>query len=234
VATPHINSNMEDIANVVLMPGDPLRAKYIADNFLKDVKLVNSIRNMTAYTGFYKGKKVTVFPSGMGIPSIGIYAYELYKFYNVDTIIRVGSCGTYKKDLNLFDIILVDKSYSESNFAKTYLGIDTSEAKGCDELNNKIKETALTLNKKVEIGNVYCSEAFYSLVENESSLIEDKNCLAVEMESYALFHIAKSLGKKASTVLTVSDSLVTKEETTSLEREQGFSDMILLTLESII
>lgn len=113
-------------------------------------------RNMTAYTGFYKNKKVT---SGMGIPSIGIYAYELYKFYNVDTIIRVGSCGTYKEHLNLFDIILVDKSYSESNFAKTYLGIDTNEAKGCDEVNNKIKETALDLNKKVEIGNVYCSDA---------------------------------------------------------------------------
>lgn len=234
MATPHISSNMEDIADVVLMPGDPLRAKYIADHFLKDVKLVNSVRNMTAYTGFYKDKKVTIFPSGMGIPSIGIYAYELYKFYNVDTIIRVGSCGTYKEDLNLFDVILVDKSYSESNFAKTYLGIDINEAKGSEEVNNKIKETSLTLNKKVEIGNVYCSEAFYSLVEKESNLIKDKNCLAVEMESYALFHIANSLNKKASTVLTVSDSLVTKEETTSLQREQGFNDMILLTLESII
>lgn len=234
MATPHISSNKEDIASVVLMPGDPLRAKYIADHFLKDVKLVNSVRNMTAYTGFYKDKKVTVFPSGMGIPSIGIYAYELYKFYNVDTIIRVGSCGTYKEHLDLFDIILVDKSYSESNFAKTYLGIDTNEAKGSEELNNKIKETSIKLNKKVEIGNVYCSEAFYSLVEKESNLIKEKNCLAVEMESYALFHIANSLGKKASTILTVSDSLVTKKETTSLQREQGFSDMILLTLESIL
>lgn len=234
MATPHITSKVEDIANVVIMPGDPLRAKYIAEHFLSDVKLVNSVRNMTAYTGFYKDKKVTVFPSGMGIPSIGIYAYELYKFYNVDTIIRVGSCGTYKEDLNLFDIILVDKSYSESNFAKTYLGIDTNEAKGCEELNNKIKDTALTLNKKIEVGNVYCSEAFYSLVDKESILIKDKNCLAVEMESYALFHIANSLGKRASTILTVSDSLVTKEETTALEREQGFNEMILLTLESII
>lgn len=232
--TPHNEAKLGEIAKTVLMPGDPLRAKYVAKKYLTDVKLVNTVRNIFAYTGLYKGKEVTIMASGMGMPSIGIYSYELYKFYNVDTIIRVGSCGTYKEDLNLFDIILVDKSYSESNFAKTYLGIDTNEAKGCEELNNKIKDTALTLNKKIEVGNVYCSEAFYSLVDKESILIKDKNCLAVEMESYALFHIANSLGKRASTILTVSDSLVTKEETTALEREQGFNEMILLTLESII
>ena len=234
MATPHITSNIEDIADVVLMPGDPLRAKYIADHFLEEVKLVNSVRNMTAYTGYYKGKKVTIFPSGMGNPSMGIYAYELYKFYNVDTIIRVGSCGTYKEDINLFDVIVVDKSYSKSSFAKTYLGIDTNEAIGSKELNNRIVETANKINQRIALGNVLCSDTFYSMVEDSNELIKEKNCLAVEMESYALFHIANSLNKKASTILTVSDSVVTKEETTAEQREKGFNDMILLALESII
>jgi len=234
MATPHITSSVEDISNVVIMPGDPLRAKHIATNFLTDIKEVNSVRNMIAYTGFYKGKKITVFPSGMGIPSMGIYAYELYKFYNVDTIIRVGSCGSYKEELDLFDVILVDKSYSESNFAQAYLGIDTNVASGSSDLNNKIAESANKLNKKITIGNVYCSECFYSLLDKKSNLIDDNNCLSVEMESYALFHIATSLNKKASTVLTVSDSIVTKKATTPQEREQGFNDMITLVLESVI
>ena len=166
--------------------------------------------------------------------SIGIYAYELYNFYDVDTIIRVGSCGSYKEDLNLFDIILVDKSYSDSNFAKIYCGMDTNVSTGSNEINEKIKKIANDINKKVHIGNIYCSECFYSLLDTESNLIKDKDCLGVEMESYALFHIANSLNKKASTVLTVSNSFVTGCETTAKEREQGFNDMILLVLESII
>lgn len=233
MATPHITSDINDIAPVVIMPGDPLRAKYISENFLTDVKQVNSVRNMTAYTGFYKGKKVTIFPSGMGIPSIGIYAYELYKFYNVDTIIRVGSCGSYKKDINIFDIVLVDNSYSESNFALTYYGEDTNVAKSSDTLNKRIIDTANRLNKKINIGNIYCSECFYTL-NKESNLIKEYDCVGVEMESYALFHIAKSLNKEASTLLTVSDSFVTKEQTTALERERNFNEMISLALESII
>jgi len=234
MATPHINSNVEDIAKIVIMPGDPLRAKHIAENFLEDVKLVNTVRNMTAYTGTYKGKKVTVFPSGMGIPSIGIYAYELYKFYDVDTIIRVGSCGSYKEDIDLFDVIVVDKSYSTSNFSEAYLGSCNNESEGTKKLNEKIMNTANNIGQKIIYGNVFCSEAFYSLIENKSNLIEDKNCLAVEMESFALFTIAKSLNKDAATILTVSDSIVTKKETTSLQRQKSFNDMILLALESIL
>ena len=111
--TPHNEAKIDDISSIVIMPGDPLRAKYIADNFLDDVTLVNSVRNMFGYTGFYKGTKLTVFASGMGMPSMGIYSYELYKFYNVDTIIRIGSCGAYSPDLNLFDTILVDNAYTE-------------------------------------------------------------------------------------------------------------------------
>ena len=119
--TPHNNANINDIAKTVIMPGDPLRAKYIAENFLENSKLVNSVRNMLAYTGTYKGKEITVFASGMGMPSIGIYCYELYKFYNVDTIIRIGSCGAYTEDLNIFDTILIDRTYTEGNFAKASL-----------------------------------------------------------------------------------------------------------------
>lgn len=234
MATAHITSDINDIANIVIMPGDPLRAKYIAEHFLTDVKLVNSVRNMLAYTGYYKDKLVTIFPSGMGLASIGIYAYELYKFYNVDTIIRVGSCGSYQENLDLFDIILVDESWSDSNFAKIYCGVDTNVSIGSYEINSKIKEVANKINKKVHIGNIYCSECFYSLLDTDSTLIKEKNCLGVEMESYALFHIASSLNKKASTVLTVSNSFVTGRETTAKQREQGFNDMILLVLESII
>lgn len=232
--TPHIAANIGDIASIVIMPGDPLRAKYIADNFLTDVIEVNSIRNMLAYTGMYKNKRVTVFPSGMGIPSMAIYAYELFNFYNVDTIIRVGTCGSYKNNLNLYDVILVDKSYSDSNFAKTYLGLDTNVANSSSKINENIIKTANRINKTINIGNVYCSECFYSLVKEINPLIKEYDCLSVEMESYALFHIATSLNKEASTVLTVSDSLITHEETTPLEREKGFNDMILLVLESIL
>lgn len=234
MVTTHIETNIEDISSTVIMPGDPLRAKFIAEKFLTDIKLVNSVRNMTAYTGYYKGKKVTVFPSGVGIPSMGIYAYELYEYYNVDTIIRVGSCGTCKEDINLFDIILVDNSYSESNFTKSYLGIDSNVSSGNSYLNNKIIDTAKKLGQNIILGNVFCREVFYSIVTEPSPLVKQHDCLAFEMESYALFHVARSLNKKASTVLTVSDSVITNEAASPKEREQGFSDMILLVLESIV
>lgn len=234
MATPHITSNLEDIASTVIMPGDPLRARHIATTFLQDVKEVNSIRNMTAFTGYYKGKRVTVFPSGMGIPSMAIYAYELYQFYHVDTIIRVGTCGSFKEDIHLYDIILVDKSYSDSNFAKAYLGLDTNVSVGDSLLNETILSVAKTKNQKVHVGNVYCSECFYSLVKEENPIIKKYDCLSIEMESYALFHIANSLNKKASTVLTVSDSVVTQEQTSPEERQNKFNDMILLVLDAIL
>lgn len=234
MATPHITSNIEDIASTVIMPGDPLRARHIATTFLQDVKEVNSVRNMTAFTGYYKGKRVTIFPSGMGIPSMAIYAYELYQFYHVDTIIRVGTCGSFKEDINLYDLILVDKSYSDSNFAKSYMGIDTNVSMGNSLLNQKILLKSEQMKQNIHVGNVYCSECFYSLVEEENPMIKKYDCLSVEMESYALFHIANSLNKKASTVLTVSDSVVTNEQTSPEERQNKFDDMILLVLEAIL
>ena len=138
--TPHISSKKEDIAKTVLCPGDPLRAKYIAENFLENPRLVNSVRNMLAYTGTYKGRNITVFSSGMGMPSMGIYCYELYKFYDVDTIIRIGSCGAYDEALNIFDTLIVEKSYTEGNFAKALNNKDCHLIEADEYLNSVIKQ----------------------------------------------------------------------------------------------
>jgi purine-nucleoside phosphorylase len=229
--TPHIEAKKEDIAKTVLMPGDPKRAKFIAENFLENYKLVNSVRGMTAYTGEYKGKKITIFPSGMGNPSMGIYSYELFKFYDVENIIRIGSCGAYTKDLNLYDVVLVSSSYSDSSYAKAQNNRESSEISPSAELNNKIKERAGELGIPVTEGTIHCSDVFYR--ENSEAykkFNEDHNCIGVEMESFALFHNAEVLGKNAACLLTVSDSLVTKEKTTSEEREKRFTEMIEIAL----
>ena len=151
--TPHNEALKDDIAKVILMPGDPLRAKYIADNFMEDVKLVNTVRNMFGYTGTYKGKRITVFASGMGMPSIGIYSYELFKFYDVDTIIRIGSCGAYNEDLNLLDTILVESSYTEGNYAYELMEDDCHIMESNSEINTIIKNTAKDLNIPYVNGN---------------------------------------------------------------------------------
>ena len=231
MATPHISANLEDIAPVVIMPGDPLRAKFIAEKFLKDAKEVNKVRNILAYTGLYNGKRVTIFASGMGNASMGIYAYELYNFYNVETIIRVGSCGAFKEEHKIMDMILATSSVSDSSFAKVFNGSTYEKVSSNMELNNHILEIAHNLKYKIHPGPVYSSDVFYNQVE-KSSLVK-KYCLAVEMETFALFTIAKHLNKKATAILTISDSFVTKEETTSLMREKGFTDMMELALKSI-
>lgn len=230
--TPHIEAKLGEIAKTVLMPGDPLRAKYIADNFLTEVRLVNGVRNIYAYTGLYKGKEVTIMASGMGMPSIGIYSYELYKFYNVENIIRIGSAGAYTNSLNLYDVVLADCAYSKSSFAKVQ-GYDEEIIKASEKLNNKIKEVANKLNKKIIEGTVHSSDVFYGDVDI-NDLYTNKKCLCVEMESFALFYNAMKLKKQASCLLTISDNLVTKEETTSTERQTAFNDMIELALESVI
>ena len=228
--TAHNEAKKEEIAKVVIMPGDPLRAKYIAETFLSDYRLVNKVRNMYAYTGFYKGVELTVMASGMGMPSIGIYSYELFNNYNVDTIIRVGSCGSYTENLNLFDVILVDKSYSDSSYAYVQNGYASNNIESNREVNNKIKEVSDNLNIKITECDIYSSDVFYK----NDSVNKFDNCLAVEMESFALFHNAKILNKKAACILTVSDSFITREETTSEEREKSFNKMILLALEAAI
>ena len=234
--TPHNEAKKEDIADIVLMPGDPLRAKYIADNFLDNAKLVNCVRNMFGYTGYYKNKKITVFASGMGMPSMGIYAYELYKFYDVKYIIRLGSCGAYTPDLNLFDTILVNTSYTEGNFAYGLEGIDCHIANADNNLNNILQKTANTNNINLIKGNVICSEIFDYYVKDLNALIDrfpkDLNIIAAEMESFSIFYTAKYLNKKAACLLTVVDSHYKKQEISADERQNSLNDMIKLALNS--
>ena len=234
MATPHIESKKEDIAKVVLMPGDPLRAKFIAENFLENYRQINSVRNCFGYTGTYKGHEVTVFASGMGMPSMGIYSYELFKFYDVDTIIRIGSAGSYTEDLDLYEVLLVEGAYSESTFAKTQGNETRNILYSNKEVNNKIEEKANELNIKINKGIVHSSDVFYKENENFRELNQNYGCVAVEMETFALLHNANVLNKKASAIVTISDNLVTHKETTSEERQNSFTNMMKIALETAI
>ena len=233
----HCNAEKKDIEKTVLMPGDPLRAKYIADNFLQDARLVNTVRNMLAYTGTYNKKPVTVFSSGMGMPSMGIYAYELFKFYDVENIIRIGSCGAYNEELNLFDTILVDKSYNEGNFAFAWNQKDEHVAEADRELNERLEETAKKIGIPYIKGNTYCNEVFDGYLEDMDGFIarfpKNLNIIACEMEAFALFYIAKYFRKKAACLLTVVDSHYKNQESTSEERERSLNSMIKIAMESL-
>ena len=231
--TPHNEAKKRDFAKVVIMPGDPLRAKYIAENFLDDYELVTDVRNVLGYTGHYKGKEVSVMASGMGIPSMGIYAHELYKFYDVDKIIRVGSCGSYKPEIKVRDLILVDKAVTNSSFSLEYACLKEDVVSSSLSLNTKILDTAKMNNMNINYGNIYTSEVFYSIIDKQSPKVAMHDCLGVEMETFALFYVAKMLNKEAACILTVSDSLVTHEEISAIKREQSLNDMIKLALESI-
>ena len=234
----HCNAKKEDIAKTVLMPGDPLRAKYIAENFLENAKLVNTVRNMLAYTGTYKGKEITVFSHGMGMASMGIYCYELYKFYDVENIIRIGSCGAYSEDLNIFDTILVDKSYTEGNFAYEWNEKDCHLIESSEFLNEIIESTAKEINIPYIKGNTLCSDCFDGYLESIPNLIKrfpkELNIIGAEMEAFALFYMAHYLGRQASCLLTVVDSHYKKQEISSEEREKSLNNMITLALESAI
>lgn len=231
--TPHIEAKKEEIANIVIMPGDPLRAKYIVENYLEDYKLINDVRGMLGYTGFYKGKRITVMASGMGMPSMGIYSYELYKFYDVDYIIRIGTAGSYTKDLKVFDLVLVDNAFSESTYALVQNGYDKNIIKSSSYLNSYILETAKNLNKNITLANIHSSDVFYKENDNFKDLLK-QSYLACEMESFALFHNANVLNKKAACILTISNNIETNVETTSEQREKSLNDMILLALESTL
>ena len=236
--TPHINSKEGDIAKIVLAPGDPLRAKYIAENFLENARLVNTVRNILAYTGTYKGKEITVFSTGMGMPSMGIYCYELYKFYGVEKIIRIGSCGAYSAKLNLFDTIIVDQSYTEGNFAMALNNKDCHIVGASESLNKIIEETSKELQIPCVTENVFCGECFDPYIESVETLVsrfpKEYNITAAEMESFALFYTAKLLEKDAACLLTVVDSLAKKQEATSEDREKSLNNMIRLALESAL
>ncbi len=232
----HNEAKVGEIAKTVLMPGDPLRAKYIAENFLEDYKLVNQVRGIYAYTGKYKGKEVTVMASGMGMPSIGIYCYELYSFYNVENIIRIGSCGAYSPDLNLLDVLLVENAYAESSFASSMTEEECHYINSSQYINEIIENTASETNQKIVKGNIHSSDVFYAADSNKtiSRLPKEYNLLAVEMESFALFYIAKYLGKKAACLLTVSDSFCKPEELTAEQRQKSMNGMIKLALDSVL
>lgn len=235
IPTPHIEVTDKDlIAKTVLMPGDPLRAKFIAEKFLTDVVQVNGVRNMLAFTGKYKNKKVTVMGSGMGMASIGIYSYELYAFYGVESIIRVGSAGAYTDKLKLYDVVLAKDAWSESSYAKT-MGVTNRKTLSANKpLNNRLIKSAGKLDIKLHLETIHSSDVFYRVNSDEyKDIYEKHNAVAVEMESFALFANAKQLGKKAACLLTISDSLVTKEATTSQERQEAFEEMILIALNSI-
>lgn len=236
--TPHIEAKEGEIAKIVLMPGDPLRAKLIADNFLENAKLVNSVRNIFAYTGFYKGKEITVMASGMGMPSMGIYSYELFKFYNVENIIRLGSCGGYNKDLKLFDLVLVENSYTEGNYALSIDNVDCHFINASNSLNYTIENTARNINIPVTKANIACSEVFDDYMTDMSKYLaripEEYNISGAEMEAFALFYNAKMLNKKAACLLTVVDSYYYKEHTSADARQNSLERMIKLGLESAI
>ena len=232
--TPHNNAEKKDIAKSVLMPGDPLRAKFIAEHFLENPVLVNSVRGINGYTGTYNGKPVTVMASGMGMPSIGIYSYELYKEYDVENIIRIGSAGGYSPDLDLYDVVLATGAYSESSYAKTQCGNTDEVQTPSASLNEKIEKAAKELNIPLHEGIIHSSDVFYTEdnVDGYKEIIKKHQCECVEMESFALFHNAKLLGKKAACLLTISDSFVTHEELSSLARQESFENMMKIALES--
>jgi len=234
MATPHIEVNDSSlIAKTVLMPGDPLRAKFIADTYLKDVQLINSVRNMLGYTGYYEGKKITVMGSGMGMPSIGIYSYELYQVYGVEQIIRVGSCGSYSPIINVYDVIIVTDAYSESSYAKTAYNMDENTLPGDFDLIKDLNNSAKMLGYPVFNEIIHSSDVFYRADSHEFKQIRDQfGCAAVEMESFALFANAIYLNKKAACILTVSDSLVTNQATTAQERQVSFNKMMEIALEA--
>ncbi len=232
----HIESKKGDIAENVLMPGDPLRAKYIADNFLENVRLINDDRNMLGYTGYYKNKRVTIFGSGMGIPSIAIYSYELYKFFDVKKIIRIGTAGSMNKDIKLMDIVLAKNAYSPSSFAYVWNQEikNILEASNC--LNEKILKTSKKLNINVNYGTILTADVFtvYANIEHIIKKIpKNIKILANEMEAFGLFHIANFLNKEAACLLTIVDSKYDENTITEEEKVNNLNEMIILALESI-
>ena len=231
--TPHIEiKDPSLLAKTVLMPGDPLRAKFIADTFLTDVKQINGVRNMFGYTGLYKGKPITVFGSGMGQPSIGIYSYELFNFYGVENIIRIGSAGSYSADLAVYDTVLVSHAYSESTFAKVAFDIEGDTLPANAELNELLRKCAKDVNVVLKEAIIHSSDVFYHTGSFSWERCRDEHgCKAVEMESFALFANAIATGKRAACLLTISDSFITHEATSAEERQNSFTNMMKVALE---
>lgn len=233
MATPHISAPDGAFAKTVLMPGDPLRAKFIADNFLTDAECVTSVRNVLGYTGLYKGKRVSVMASGMGIPSIGIYSHELYTGYGVENIIRIGSAGSYVDRLKVMDVVMADSAYSDSSYAKVLTGTDEKKLTPSPVINAMIVQKAQELGIDLKTGVVHSSDVFYS-EETWQSIAARTGSDCVEMESFGLFCNANRLGKQAACLLTISDSFIDHVELTAEERQNNFRTMMTLALETAI
>ncbi|RMA77512.1 purine-nucleoside phosphorylase [Metamycoplasma subdolum] len=230
--TPHINAKDGAFAKLVLMPGDPLRAKYIAETYLEKVELVSNVRNVLMYTGYYQGNKVSVCASGMGSASIGIYSHELFNDYGVEAIIRIGSSGSFKANLKNYEVVLAKDVYGENiAFREAMLpGRTEHVVYPSNELNDLIKKYAKDLKIKLHFDRVLTEEAFYSYKSAEERSKMAGGAVCVEMESYALFSVAEKLGKKAACLLTISDNLITHEYTTSEERQTAFNEMMKIAL----
>ena len=228
--TPHNSAKAGEIAKTVIMPGDPLRAQFIAEHFLENVREVSHVRGMLAYTGTYKGKEISVMGHGMGIPSVGIYTYELYKFYGVENIIRTGTCGGRGEGMDLYDVVLVDRAYSESSFADYAFGYKEDVMYPSEKLVNAMSATAEKAGKRIWKGTVESSDAFYFDEQVAAERPKKYDILAVEMESFGLFANARYLGKNAACILTVSD--IAGKETTPEERQTAFNDMIRIALDT--
>ena len=228
----HIVTDKKNVAPLVLLPGDPLRAKYIAEKFLTDVKLINTVRNMFAFTGFYKGHRITVAGSGMGCPSVGIYSYELFHFYDVKKIIRIGSSGSLKPDVKIFDVVLSSGAFSNSNFAYHWSGIDSKFIKANEELSKTIYRTAQELNMPIKVGPTITTDTFdvWHPIDHIINTCPFKNeLMCSEMEGYGLFHVSETEGKEAAMLTTIVDSKFQKDvNVTGEEREQKLDQMITL------
>jgi purine-nucleoside phosphorylase len=231
MSTPHNEAKTGDIAKTVLMPGDPLRAKFIAENYLEDVVCFNKVRNMLGFTGTYKGKKVSVMGGGMGIPSIGIYSYELFNFYEVDNILRIGSAGGIADDVKVRDIVIGMGASTNSNYAAQYKLSGTYAPIADYGLLRKAVETAERLNIKTVVGNILSSDTFYDDNKDANASWRKMNILAVEMEAAALYMNAARAGKKALCILTISDHVFTGESLSAEDRQLTFRDMMEIALE---
>ena len=235
MSTPHIAAEMGDFAKTVLMPGDPLRAQFIAETVLQDVRQGTGVRGMLGFTGTYEGRPISVMGSGMGMPSIGIYSYELFKFYGVENIVRIGSAGSYTDKAKLFDVVLAAGAVSESSYARTQSGFEGHITFPSRELNEKLRASAAKLGIPLIQGNNHSSDVFYRQPADAKptyweKLRDEQGCVCVEMESFALFANAQVLGKHAACLLTISDSFVSPEATTAEQRQKSFTNMMKVAL----
>jgi len=234
MATPHINANPGAFGKTVLMPGDPLRAKYIAENFLENPVLVNNVRGVQGYTGTYKGVKVSVMASGMGMPSIGIYSYELFNFFGVENILRVGSAGSLNKDVKIRDIVLGMGASTNSNFVRQYQLPGTYAPIADYTLLSEAIKASENIGATFHVGNILSSDTFYDAQDDANAKWQKVGIMAIEMEAAALYMNAAYAGKRALAILTISDSIVTGEATTAEERQNSFTEMMRIALDTAV